>query len=107
MRVGPFDHGEVRNGGIPDWMYGKPFEVRSLNEGFLMYTRRLYLQIAHQAEGMFFQDNGPVIGVQIENEYMHASAPWEMTTGLLPDVIFWVIICFRAEAIRLENMVHL
>lgn len=30
VRIGPFCHGEVRNGGLPDWLYGKPFEVRSL-----------------------------------------------------------------------------
>lgn len=82
LRVGPFDHGEVRNGGIPDWMYGKPFEVRSLNEGFFKHVRQLYLQLAGQAEGLFLKDNGPVIGVQIDNEYMHSSAPWEMTTGI-------------------------
>lgn len=82
LRVGPFDHGEVRNGGIPDWMYGKPFEVRSMNEGFFKHVRQLYLQLAGQAEELFLKDNGPVIGVQIDNEYMHSSAPWEMTTGI-------------------------
>lgn len=82
LRVGPFDHGEVRNGGIPDWMYGKPFEVRSLNEGFLKHVKRLYTHLSEQVEGMFFKDNGPVIGVQIDNEYMHSSAPWEITTGI-------------------------
>ena len=24
LRVGPFDHGEIRNGGLPDWLYGQP-----------------------------------------------------------------------------------
>lgn len=88
LRVGPFDHGEVRNGGIPDWMYGKPFEVRSLNEGFLRHVRRLYTELAKQVDGMFFQDNGPIIGVQIDNEYMHSSAPWEMTTGISNEWVF-------------------
>lgn len=88
LRVGPFDHGEVRNGGLPDWMYGKPFEVRSLNEGFLKYVKRLYLQVAEQVKGLFFKDNGPVIGVQIDNEYMHSSAPWEITTGISNEWVF-------------------
>ena len=35
LRVGPFDHGEVRNGGLPDWLYGKPFEVRKISGEFL------------------------------------------------------------------------
>lgn len=88
LRVGPFDHGEVRNGGIPDWMYGKPFEVRKLSEGFLFYTKRLYAKIGEQVAGLFFKDNGPIIGVQIDNEYMHSSAPWEITTGISNEWVF-------------------
>lgn len=88
LRVGPFDHGEVRNGGIPDWMYGQPFEVRKISEGFLFYTKRLYTQIAKQAEGLFFKDNGPIVGVQIDNEYMHSSAPWEITAGVTDEWVF-------------------
>ena len=82
LRVGPFDHGEARNGGLPDWLYGKPFEVRSTNEAFLAYVRRLYGKIGGQVRDLFFKDGGPVIGVQLDNEYMHSSAPWEMTTGI-------------------------
>ncbi|AGC69232.1 beta-galactosidase Bga [Thermoclostridium stercorarium subsp. stercorarium DSM 8532] len=81
VRIGPFCHGEVRNGGLPDWLYGKPFEVRSLDPDFLEYTRRIYRKYAEQFEGLYFKDGGPIIGVQIENEYMHSAAPWEMTTG--------------------------
>lgn len=88
LRVGPFDHGEVRNGGIPDWMYGKPFEPRKLSEGFIYHTRRLYEEIGKQVSGMFFKDGGPVIGVQIDNEFMHSSATWEMTTGVSNEWVF-------------------
>ena len=42
LRVGPFAHGEVRNGGLPDWLYGMPFELRSNNEEYLYYVDRLY-----------------------------------------------------------------
>lgn len=87
VRIGPYDHGEVRNGGIPDWMYGKPFEVRSLNEGWMSYTRKLYRAFAEQFDGLYFKDGGPIIGTQIENEYMHSSSPWEMTTGITDE---WV-----------------
>lgn len=82
VRIGPFDHGEVRNGGLPDWLYGKPFDVRSLNEGFMYYTKRLYQKLSEQFEGLYHKDGGPIIGTQIENEYMHSAAPWEMTTGV-------------------------
>lgn len=88
LRIGPFCHGEVRNGGIPDWMYGKPFEVRKLNDGFIYYTKRLYSRVGKETEGLYFKDDGPIIGVQIDNEYMHSSAPWEITTGISNEWIF-------------------
>ncbi len=88
LRVGSFNHGEVRNGGLPDWMYGKPFEVRQLNEGFLYHTGRLYTRIAEETKGLYFKDGGPIIGVQIDNEYMHSSAPWEFTTGISNEWVF-------------------
>ncbi|MEI6948960.1 beta-galactosidase [Paraflavisolibacter sp. H34] len=28
VRIGPFAHGEIRNGGLPDWLLGKPLNVR-------------------------------------------------------------------------------
>ena len=95
LRVGPFDHGEVRNGGLPDWLYGKPFEVRTTNPEFLGYVRRLYTKISEQVEGLFFKDDGPIIGVQLDNEYMHSSAPWEMTTGISDE---WVTSGTEGEA---------
>ena len=56
LRIGPFDHGEVRNGGLPDWLYGKSFEVRKLNDGFLYYVKRLYTEIAGQVQGLLYKD---------------------------------------------------
>lgn len=82
VRIGPFDHGEVRNGGIPDWMYGKPFETRSLDAGFLFYVDRLFSMLNQQFEGLYYKDGGPIIGAQMDNEYMHSAAPWEITTGV-------------------------
>lgn len=88
LRVGPFAHGEVRNGGLPDWLYGKPFEVRKLSQGFMDCVRKLYTQTAAQVDGMYYKDGGPVIGVQVDNEYMHSSAPWEVTTGISNEWVF-------------------
>jgi beta-galactosidase len=79
VRIGPFAHGECRNGGLPDWLYGRPFPVRSNHDRYLAYVRRWYNAIAEQLKGLLFKDGGPVIGIQLENEYMHASAPWEVT----------------------------
>ena len=79
MRVGPFDHGEIRNGGLPDWLYGRPIDVRSNDKSYLFYANRLYQEIGKQLNGLMFKDGGPIIGVQIENEYQHSSAPWAFT----------------------------
>jgi len=79
VRIGPFCHGEMRNGGIPDWMYGRPFEIRSNDPGYLVYVDRLYQSIARQLDGLYFKDGGPIIGIQLENEYQHSAAPWELT----------------------------
>ena len=80
LRVGPFSHGECRNGGLPDWLFGTPFDVRSNDPEYLGYVRRYFAQVAEQARGMFYREGGPIISIQIENEYEHASSPWEMTT---------------------------
>jgi hypothetical protein len=78
LRVGPFDHGECRNGGLPDWLYGRGIEVRSNDERYLAYVRRLYGEIGAQMQGHRFDEGGVVLGIQLENEYMHCGAPWEV-----------------------------
>ena len=95
LRVGPFAHGEARNGGLPDWLFGKPFEVRGTDPGFMACVERLYAAIGKQVEGLFFKDGGPIIGVQLDNEYMHSSAPWEVTTGVSDE---WVSRGTEGEA---------
>ncbi|MTH17680.1 beta-galactosidase [Flavobacterium sp. LC2016-01] len=79
VRIGPFAHGEIRNGGLPDWLYGRPFEVRSNDSEFMKYTEKLYNEIGRQLQGLYYKDGGPVIGIQIENEYQHSAAPWAIT----------------------------
>lgn len=70
VRCGPWAHGEVRNGGLPDWVvHRKEGEIRTTNEGFLKQARELYTQIAQQLKGQLWKDGGPVIGIQLDNEY--------------------------------------
>lgn len=68
IRIGPWDHGEVRNGGIPDWAIQKS-PVRENNPIYLEAVARFYDEIGRQVHGLFWKDGGPIIGVQIENEY--------------------------------------
>ena len=76
VRIGPFCHAEIRNGGLPDWLYGQPFNVRSNDPRYLRCVERLYQEIGKQLAGLLFKDGGPVIGIQLENEYQHSAAPW-------------------------------
>ena len=69
MRGGPWCHGEVRNGGLPDWLLAQQLTPRSDDPAYLRPVRRWYGQIAAQLAGQLWKDGGPVIGLQIENEY--------------------------------------
>ena len=79
VRIGPFGHGEIRNGALPDWLLAKPISIRSNDPDYLFYAERLYNEIGQQLKGLFFKDGGPIIGTQIENEYQHSAAPWGLT----------------------------
>lgn len=68
LRIGPFCHGEVRCGGIPDWVFTKGCRTRDTNKQFMGYVDRLYRQIYSQIIGMQWKDGGPVIAVQFDNE---------------------------------------
>ena len=76
VRIGPFCHGEIRNGGLPDWLFAHPVEVRTDDPNYLKYVTRLYKEIATQLKGLYYKDGGPIIGTQIENELQHSAAPW-------------------------------
>jgi hypothetical protein len=67
-RIGPWAHGEVRNGGLPDWVLNKS-AVRSNDPVYLAEVKQFYTQIGQQLHGLLWKDGGPVIGIQIENEY--------------------------------------
>ena len=74
LRLGPWVHGEVRNGGFPDWLVElekKGLAARSNDETYLGYVRRLWGKVYEQVRGLMDKDDGPVIGVQLENEYGH------------------------------------
>ncbi len=69
LRLGPFCHGEVRNGGIPDWVFKNGCKTREENEQFMKYAAALYRQIFSQVQGLQWKDGGPVVGAQFDNEY--------------------------------------
>ena len=90
LRVGPFCHGEVYLGGIPEWIVDKAaadperYALRSPAPGFIEAVSRFYDAIGKQAEGLLWKDGGPVIGVQVDNE---SSGPWPYFAALKQAII--------------------
>jgi len=71
LRIGPWAHGEVRNGGFPDWVQHSGWDLRSNDPNYLKCVRTYFEKIYEQVNGLFYKDGGPIIGIQIENEYGH------------------------------------
>lgn len=69
LRIGPFCHGEVRCGGIPDWVFSKGVKTRSEDPKFLELAEALYRQIFTQVQGLQWKDGGPLVACQFDNEY--------------------------------------
>ncbi len=69
LRIGPFCHGEARNGGIPDWIFDNGIKSRSEDPAFLEAVEKLYRQIFTQVQGLQWKDGGPVMACQFDNEY--------------------------------------
>jgi len=68
LRIGPWVHGEARNGGFPDWLLHKGYGLRQNEEGYLKEVRRYYNELEKQAHGFMFRENGNIIGIQLDNE---------------------------------------
>lgn len=68
VRLGPWAHGEYRNGGFPDWLLERDLNLRTNDPAYLDLVRPLYSQIAAQLQGLTHAEGGPVIGAQVDNE---------------------------------------
>ena len=65
LRIGPWCHGEVRNGGFPDWLLEKTNGVvRTDAEPYLSYVRRFFEKMYEQVK----DHSDVILGIQIENE---------------------------------------
>lgn len=74
LRIGPWAHGECRNGGFPDWLMKKPFKLRENNAEYLALAKKWYTAIYNEVQGLLYKDGGPVIGIQLENEFVSDAA---------------------------------
>ena len=79
LRVGPWAHGECRNGGLPDWIREEGTPVRGLgvewdglrsnSPRYLGYVDKYFAKIAEQTADLVFENGGPIMAIQVENEY--------------------------------------
>jgi hypothetical protein len=67
LRIGPWAHGEARNGGFPDWVQNAPVEHRSDDPAYLELVAEWFGQLAAALAGRV-QPGGPVVAIQLENE---------------------------------------
>ena len=71
LRIGPYCNAECRNGGLPDWLIAKKnIQIRSNDPLYLAYTKNWYQAIYNQIQGLLYKDGGPIMGIQLENEYV-------------------------------------
>ncbi|MDO6412847.1 beta-galactosidase [Sphingomonas sp. BIUV-7] len=68
VRPGPWAHAETRFGGIPDWVVSTT-RPRSNDPAYLAEVERFWRGLAEQLKGELWKDGGPIVGLQIENEY--------------------------------------
>ncbi|MBQ3761239.1 MAG: beta-galactosidase [Clostridia bacterium] len=71
VRIGPWAHGECRNGGFPDWLLEKKIPLRCDDARYLAYARRWYEKIYEQLRGLFFREGGNIVGIQFDNELVN------------------------------------
>lgn len=69
VRIGPWVHAEVRNGGLPDWVLAQSTKTRSNDPVYMGFVTSFWSQVAGRISDLIWKAGGPVIGVQLENEY--------------------------------------
>ena len=105
VRMGPWCHGEVRNGGFPDWVQKSGTRLRTNDPAFLKLVEPLFAEEARQMQGLLWKDGGPVIGIQLDNEcdkadYLLALKTMARAAGV--DVPFYAITGWQGGLPRTE-----
>jgi beta-galactosidase len=86
-RIGPWCHGECRNGGFPDWFAERrkgPWD-RGYEGELDPAVKRWYKALSEQFEGLYFKQGGPIIGIQLDNE-VRSTGPGQWGYQYLSDL---------------------
>lgn len=70
IRVGPYICAEWDNGALPSWLMTKPgIRFRRMNGPYIAALSKYFDQIMPRLKKLQLDDGGPIIAMQIENEY--------------------------------------
>jgi len=110
LRPGPYIDAERDMGGLPYWLLTEPeIDLRTSNPSFLKRLSIWYDELLPQIKPLLYSEGGPVVMVQIENEYGDYDAcDFDYTTFLRDkfreklgdDVILYTTDARRPSALR-------
>ena len=70
VRPGPYVCSEWDFGGLPSWLLAEPdIKVRCSDPRYMAASRRYIERLAQELKGLQISEGGPIIMVQLENEY--------------------------------------
>ena len=70
VRPGPYICAEWDNGGLPSWLMTKEgLRFRCMNKPYLAALEPFLREVSTRLKQLQYTENGPVIAVQVENEY--------------------------------------
>lgn len=109
MRIGPWAHGEARNGGFPDWLQALPIDLRTNDPDYLDLVRGWFSDVSHQLRGLFRTDampTAPIIAVQVDNELYdqpdHLARLRELAEQAGMSAPFWVATGWGGAQVPLD-----
>lgn len=77
LRPGPYTCGEINYGGFPAWLRDIPgIQFRTRNQPYYDEVRRWLDRLVEEIRPMLAPQGGPIIAVQIENEYTNIGASY-------------------------------
>ena len=83
LRIGPWAHGEVRNGGFPDWVFKKDFEPRTNDERYFSLVEKWYKIIIIHFDIRIFRNTINIHDTSFGKRKI-----------LIPDDEAWILIAF-------------
>ncbi|SIQ21318.1 beta-galactosidase [Maribacter ulvicola] len=91
-RIGPWAHGEARNGGYPEWFVKKMKEAglsssryNRIDEFSTEHYSNWYKALSDQFKDLYYKDGGPIFAIQVDNEVWSGgpgSEGYEFLSGL-------------------------